>query len=248
MDWSLLLFAGIGFVAQLFDGAIGMGFGLISYTVLTGMGYPKAVVSASVNGAKMFTGAIAGFAHIRQQNVDWPMLWLLAAGGVAGAVVGALALINLPHDWLTPVINGYLVIVGIIILWRSGHAMPHVTTPVRTAGVGVAGGVLEALSGVWGPLVTSNLVAMGSIPRYVVGSVTVAEAIVAVAVFTMLVGHVGVENLSRAVLGLLLGAILAAPLAARLTRQIPKRLLMIAVGLLVIATSGFRLIRFYIGG
>lgn len=248
MDWSILLFAAIGFVAQLFDGAIGMGFGLISYTVLTGMGYPKAVVSASVNGAKMFTGAVAGYAHYRQRNIDWSMLRLLAAGGIAGAGIGVLLLVRLPHEWLTPAINAYLVVVGFVILWRSGHIMPHVSTPRRTVAVGVAGGVLESLSGVWGPLVTSNMVAMGAAPRYVIGSVTVAEAMVSVAVFVMLVGHVGLENLSKAVLGLLLGAILAAPLAARLTRQIPKRLLMIAVGLLVIATSGYRLIRFYTGG
>lgn len=248
MDWSILLFAGIGFVAQLLDGAIGMGFGLISYTILTGMGYPKAVVSASVNGAKMFTGAIAGYAHIRQGNVDWAILRLLVIGGVIGAAFGAFLLIELPHDWLTPVINFYLVLVGLIILWRAGHAMAHVATPPRTLGIGMAGGVLESLSGVWGPLVTSNMVALGSPPRFVVGSVTVAEAVVSVAVFVMLVGHVGVENLSKAVLGLLIGAIIAAPLAAKITRQIPKRALMIAIGLLVIATSGFRLIRHYFGG
>jgi uncharacterized protein len=247
MDLSILIFMGIGFVAQMFDGAIGMGFGLISYTVLTGMGYPKAVVSASVNGAKIFTGAVAGFAHIREKNIDWAILRFLAIGGVLGAVIGCLMLVNLPHEWLTPVINSYLVIVGALILWRSGHPMPHVATPKSTVGVGVAGGVLESLSGVWGPLVTSNMVAMGSPPRFVIGSVTVAEAIVSTAVFTMLIGHVGFANLSQAVLGLLAGAIIAAPFAARLTRQIPKRILMIAVGLLVIATSGFRLIRFFIG-
>ena len=245
MDSMFLLFVSIGFVAQLLDGSIGMGFGLISYTVLINMGYPPAVVSASVNGAKLFTGTVSGVAHFRLKNIDWRMLRLVAGGGVVGALAGSLLLIKLPHDWLVPLINCYLIGVGIIILWRAGQSNITKASSLKTAVVGLAGGVLESLAGVWGPMVTSNLVAAGSNPRMVVGTVTVAEVFVAVVVFVILVGHLGFSELSTSALGLMAGALLAAPFAARLTKQLPRNVLMIAVGLLVIATSGYRLYRFF---
>jgi uncharacterized membrane protein YfcA len=66
-----------------------------------------------------------------------------------------------------------------------------------------------------------------------------------VVVFVILVGHLGFSELSTSALGLMTGALLAAPFAARLTKQLPRNVLMIAIGLLVIATSGYRLYRFF---
>ncbi len=162
MDSMFLLFVSKGFVAQLLDGSIGMGFGLISYTVLINMGYPPAVVSASVNGAKLFTGTVSGFAHFRLKNIDWRMLRLVAGGGVVGALAGSLLPIKLPHDWLVPLINCYLIGVGIVILWRAGQSNITKASSLKTGLVGLAGGVLESLAGVWRPMVTSNLIAAGS--------------------------------------------------------------------------------------
>jgi uncharacterized protein len=248
VEWlDLWPYVVIGFLAQMFDGTLGMGFGVISYTVLTAMGYPKEVVSASVNGAKMFTGSLSSLAHLYHRNIDWRMFGLLALGGVIGAVLGALALVKLPHDWMNPVIYSYLMLVGVIILWRAYHAVHSHGGPAKVIGIGGAGGVLEALSGVWGPLVTSNLVAIGLTPRFVVGSVTVAETVVAVTVFVILVGSLGWDVVTHSVFGLMIGAAMAAPIAARFTRTLPKRTLMVAVGLLVLLTSSYRLITYLLG-
>ncbi|MEX6723343.1 sulfite exporter TauE/SafE family protein [Parapedomonas caeni] len=236
-----LIFVAIGFVAQLFDGALGMGFGVISYTVLTGMGVPHAVVSASVNGAKIFTGSASGLAHISHKNIDWKLFGLLAVCGSVGGVVGVLVLTRMPSDILKPVIAVYLIGVGVYIVWRAfRHIQVHVGHK-RTAMVGTAGGFLEATAGVWGPLVTSNLIALGANPRYAVGSGNLAETVVALVVSLMLAHHIGLENFSKAVLGLLIGAIIAAPFAARFARQLPAKTLMVGVGLLVIVTSVYRL-------
>ena len=45
IDWNTLMFVVIGFGAQLCDGALGMGFGVISSTVLTLIGLPRMVVT-----------------------------------------------------------------------------------------------------------------------------------------------------------------------------------------------------------
>ena len=100
--------------------------------------------------------------------------------------------------------------------------------------------------GVWGPLATGNLVALGTEPRHAVGTGNLAEAIIAVVVFTILVRHLGFEQFGVAVFGLLAGALLAAPMAALLTARLPKRRLMLGVGALVVAISLLRLWRDFV--
>ncbi|MFO1426071.1 MAG: sulfite exporter TauE/SafE family protein [Steroidobacteraceae bacterium] len=237
------LFFGIGFVAQLCDGSLGMGFGAISSTALAAIGLPRAVASASVNGAKLFTGAASGIAHLLHRNVDGRMLVTLAIAGGLGGYLGATVLAHYASRWVGIFTSSYLLLVGAYILSRAFREPPEAIRFHHVGGVGFAGGFLEALSGVWGPLVTSNLVAFGANPRHAIGSGNVAETFVAGVVFTVLVKHLGIAQLSVSVLGLLLGALVASPVAARLTREIPRRTLMIGVGILVMALSLLRLVR-----
>ncbi|HLU91948.1 MAG TPA: sulfite exporter TauE/SafE family protein [Pedomonas sp.] len=249
MDWiasDFLVFVAIGFVGQLFDGALGMGFGVISYTVLTSLGIPYTVVSASVNGAKIFTGAVSGAAHIRHKNVDWRLFRLLAAAGAVGGLLGVLMLTQVSGEIIRPITAVYLTFVGVYIILRAFRTITSHVSNKRTAGIGVAGGFLEATAGVWGPLVTSNMIASGCQPRYAVGTANLAEFVVALVVSAMLIPHIGIANFSKAVVGLLLGAVLAAPLAARFARKLRARTLMIGVGLMVIVTSVYRLVQLFV--
>ena len=60
LDISILLtvvpFIAAGFAAQLIDGALGMAFGVISTSLLVGIGMPPASASAAVHTVEMFTG------------------------------------------------------------------------------------------------------------------------------------------------------------------------------------------------
>ena len=64
-------FALVGFFAQLVDGALGMGFGVISASVLLAQGVPPALASASVNAAKLPTTGTAALSHYLHKNLDW---------------------------------------------------------------------------------------------------------------------------------------------------------------------------------
>ena len=86
VDGPLLMFIAIGFVAQICDGALGMGFGVISSTVLTIIGLPREIVSATVNGAKILTGTASSISHLAYKNVQWRALAYLAGGGVLGGL------------------------------------------------------------------------------------------------------------------------------------------------------------------
>jgi uncharacterized membrane protein YfcA len=62
---QLSLLAVAGFLAQLVDGSLGMGYGITSSTILIFIGLSPAAASASVHIAKIGTGASSGFAHHR---------------------------------------------------------------------------------------------------------------------------------------------------------------------------------------
>jgi uncharacterized protein len=238
------LFVVIGFVAQMFDGALGMGFGVISYTVLTMMGIDPKVTSATVNSAKIFTGGASTIGHLLQRNVDWVMLRRLAIGGVIGAMIGVFVLTQMPVKFLKITLAVYLLGVGAYIILSATSA--HHRTPAsqrRTLFIGGSGGFLEAVAGVWGPLVTSNMIASGSPPRYVIGTGNVAETAVAVAVTIALSVHVDLAHMATTLFGLVAGALVASPIAAKLTRKVPQRTLMISVGTLVIVTSLARIVQ-----
>lgn len=237
------MFFGIGFIAQLFDGALGMGFGVISSTTLTALGYPRAAVSGAVNGAKIFTGLSSGLSHIYYRNIDWKLFGLLVAGGLLGALPGAMLVAKQNGLWMNLAISSYLIVVGIFIVRKAHQPHKQMTTAPRSFGVGVAGGFLEAVSGVWGPLVTSSLVALGSTPRTVIGTVNLAEFVVAIFVFAVLVHHIELATIGYTVIALTLGALVAAPFAAKLSTSIPRRALMMGVGILVIITSSIRIAR-----
>ena len=120
-DLYTLMFVGIGFVAQLCDGALGMGFGVISSTVLTVIGLPREIVSATVNGAKIFTGAASSVSHLVYKNIQWPALAVLAIGGLLGGLSGAWLLTQGSNKYVGPIVSCYLIFVGVYIIWRASN-------------------------------------------------------------------------------------------------------------------------------
>ena len=67
---KLIVFAIIGFFAQLIDGALGMAYGVTSTSLLLMFGIAPAVASASVHLAEVVTTAASGASHLKFGNVD----------------------------------------------------------------------------------------------------------------------------------------------------------------------------------
>lgn len=247
---DLIVFLVVGFVAQLADGALGMGFGVISASVLLFQGMPPALVSASVNAAKIPTGIAAGLSHAMHGNLDWRIARALLLGGMLGGLGGALLLGSLHSPWLTALTALYLIILGGLVLARSimGRA-PRVIASRRIGLIGAAGGLMEGIGGSWGPVVTSALLGMGLEPRRAIGSSAVAELTVSVTVFvtlllTLSVGHwgqgLGLSESIIPVLGLVCGALPAAFLGGKLAAHAPRRILTFAVGALALGIGLYR--------
>ncbi len=251
---DFLMFVAVGFFAQLIDGALGMGYGVVSSVVLLSTGVPPSHTSASVHAAKLFTTAASGVSHIIHGNVERRLFLLLSAAGVVGGIAGALVLVKLNGDSVRPFVFGYLLIMGIVIVWR-GIIMPsnRVIPNNLVVPLGTAGGFLDAIGGGgWGPVVTSSLIGAGAPPRFVVGTVNAAEFIVTCAVVsafaaTLLFGTWrdadGILNHASAVAGLVIGGLPAAMIAGWLLKNAPRKPLMIGVGLLVAGISAYELVK-----
>lgn len=242
-----VLFALAGVVAQLVDGSLGMGYGVTATTVLLAAGTAPATASASVHIAKVGTGLASGAAHWSFGNVDWPVVSRIALPGAVGAVVGALLLSSLPVATASPWVAALLVLLGAYVLVRFsfrevaaglvGGARPGTG---MLAPLGLVAGFIDSIGGGgWGPVATSSLLASGRLePRKVVGSVSTAEFVVAVAAsaafLAALFGH-GISWIT--VGGLLVGGVVAAPFAAWLVRAMPARLLGTAAGGMIVLTN-----------
>lgn len=248
MDWSqFLIFVGIGLLAQLVDGALGMAYGLVSNSVLLAMGLPPAVASATVHTAEVFTTGVSGGAHAFFGNVDWKAFRRLAVPGVVGGVIGAWFLASVPGEAIKPFVYAYLLILGTVVLVRAAGRMVS-QHRVRHKGIlGFFAGLLDAIGGGgWGPIATSTLLARGGAVRQTIGTVNAAEFVVTIAISTTLIAHMGIQHWP-VVLGLLTGGVIAAPVAAWLVKHLPPRYVMTAVGCLIVGISLYQLGQHFLG-
>ena len=249
---DLLLVALAGFVASMVDGALGMGFGPTSSSILLSAGISPAAASATVNLAKVATGLAAGVSHWRFGNIDRPLVVRLALPGMVGALLGTTVLVSVDGDDLRPYLAAVLLLVGFRILVRFSKPLPLQPDTAAggepggppvfdAAGVEVAaaaGGVTNGLVGAWGPVVTPFLLHRGLAPRFAIGSVNTAEVAVAVVASGSLLTSMGGEGLEAGiVLAMLLGGVAAAPLAAYVVRFLPARALGLGVAGLLLLTQ-----------
>lgn len=115
---KLIIFAFIGFLAQLIDGSLGMAYGVTSTSLLLTFGIAPAVASASVHLSEVVTTAASGISHIKFGNVDRQALLKLIIPGSIGAFAGACFLSNLPGNVVRPYISIFLLILGVYVLFR----------------------------------------------------------------------------------------------------------------------------------
>lgn len=253
------VFFAVGFLAQLIDGAMGMAYGVVSASMLMTFGVPPANVSASVHAAKVFTGAASATSHTLAGNVDRGLLVRLALAGMVGGIVGAYVLTGIDASVMRPFMAAWLGLMGLFILYRAWRAAPPRTVPFKAPfPLGFIGGLMDAIGGGgWGPTVTSTLIGAGSNPRHAIGTANTSEFFVAVAtsiafLTALITGRwEQADDLlthAWAVGGLIAGGVLAAPFASLITRFLPVRGMMWAVGALVVGLCGYQFWRVLAAG
>jgi uncharacterized membrane protein YfcA len=235
---QLIAVAIAGLVAQLVDGALGMGYGLTSSTLLIATGLTPAAASASVHLAEVGTTAVSGVAHHRFNNVDWHAVRRIAIPGGIGAFLGATFLSSISTEFAKPLASSLLFTLGIYVLLRFLLGKVRVARTGRPglrflAPLGFIGGFVDATGGGgWGPVTTPTLLADGRLaPNRVIGTVSASEFVVAISAsvgfFFALSGQAVRLEYVFALLG---GGIIAAPIAAYSVRKLNPRLLGVIVG------------------
>jgi uncharacterized membrane protein YfcA len=253
---TLVAIAFAGFIAQLVDGSLGMGYGVTSTSLLLTLGLAPALASASVHLAEIGTTAVSGLSHWRMGNVDMRSLLMIGIPGGVGGFLGAVVLANLSLDAARPMVSLVLLVLGAVIIFRFIHGRR--TAAAREAGeapvvdetdpnarrhgwklipLGLVGGFLDASGGGgWGPVTTSSLMAAARMrPRTIIGTVSGSEFIVSGAAsvgFLLTLGSAGIDF--SIVVMLLLGGVIAAPLSAWLVRRFDDQALATGVGGLII--------------
>jgi uncharacterized membrane protein YfcA len=248
---KLLVLAFVGLLAQLVDGALGMGYGVTSSSLLLIAGLTPASASASVHLAEVGTTLAAGVSHWRFGNVDWRVVGRIAIPGAIGAFAGATVLSSISTEAAAPWMAGILLVLGCYLLLRFSRplATRKAAGPLRTrflGPLGLAAGFVDATGGGgWGPVATPSLLVSGRMePRKVIGSVDTAEVIVAgSASVGFLIGLGSQGFILPTVVALLAGGVIAAPIAAWLVRVMPAQLLGAAVGGLIVLTNARTLVR-----
>lgn len=239
---DLLPFILIGLAAQMIDGALGMAFGVITQTLLvSAMGVPPAAASASVHLVELFTTGASGASHIWHRNVDWGLFRRLVPFGVLGGVTGAYLLSSIDASAARPFVMLYLAAIGVYLLWRAIRmTRPRFEDPRYTRPLATVGGFLDAAGGGgWGPVVTSNLLIQGGDPRKVIGTVNSAEFLLTLSISIAFIATLGLAAFTMVTVGLIIGGVAAAPFGALLASRVRPRLLLLAVAVVLIATSSY---------
>ncbi|MFM5916846.1 MAG: sulfite exporter TauE/SafE family protein [Novosphingobium sp.] len=236
---ALLPFIGVGFAAQLVDGALGMAFGVISNTLLVAvLGVPPALASQRVHIVECFTTAVSGISHLLHGNIDKRLFVRLLVPGLIGGILGAYVLTSIDAAVVKPYVLIYLSAIGFYILWRGLFYPPKLREARLIAPLGLFGGFLDAAGGGgWGPVVTSNLLIQGADPRKVVGTVNSVEFFLTLAVSAAFIWNLGIADVAGATLGLLIGGLLAAPLGAWVAKRFDPKFMLILVGVVLTVTS-----------
>jgi uncharacterized membrane protein YfcA len=250
---QLIAIAFAGFIAQLVDGSLGMGYGVTSTSLLLTLGLAPALASASVHLAEIGTSGVSGFSHWRLGNVNGRVLLTIGIPGGVGGFLGAVVLSNLSLDAARPMVSLVLLALGAVILFRFIHGRRQAAAraaglePERPRGLGgrswtliplgLVGGFLDASGGGgWGPVTTSTLMAASRMqPRKIIGTVSGSEFIVSVAAsigFLLALGTAGIDL--GIVSMMLLGGVIAAPISAWLVSKMNDRILGTGVGALII--------------
>lgn len=115
-------FVAVGFLAQMVDGVLGMGYGLVSAISLMSLGLSPVSVSASIHTAEVFASGASGYHHYRFGNVNRRLFRVLLLPGIAGSVSGALLLAHFGEtyaSYIKPILAVYLLALGLRIIAKA---------------------------------------------------------------------------------------------------------------------------------
>lgn len=240
----IVIYAIVGFIAEIVDGTAGMAYGVTTNTLLRIVGIPSAISSACTHISELFTTGISGISHLKLKNINKKLFIKIVIPGVIGGVLGAIILMNINNKVIDIAIDTYLIIMGIVILSKVFKQVINKKINKSAYLLGFIGGFSDAFGGGgWGPVVTSTLIAFNQDVKETIGTVNSAEFFVTIAevtAFTTMIKNF--NKYTEIVLGLIIGGIIAAPIGAMLCKKLRKNTILILVGCIILITNIYKLL------
>lgn len=240
MIW-LLAYLGLGAVAGLFAGLLGIGGGIVMVPALAllfaAQGFPATHLMHLALGTAMatiiFTSLASLRAHHARDAVLWPVVKRLSAGIVIGALLGAQLAAQLPTRPLAIIFTIFMTYVAAqLLLDRKPRPSRELPGPLGLFGTGVGIGGLSALVSIGGgSLVVPFLVACNVRMHQAIGTSAATGLPIALAGTAgyILAAH-GAGDLPAgsfgfihlpALIGTAGASVLFAPLGAKLAHRLP---------------------------
>ena len=144
--WILLA----GFFAQMIDGALGMGYGVASSSVLLSTGVNPAAISGSIHTAEIFESGASVISHFKFGNVNMKLFWRLVIPGVLGAILGAVMLVYLGEHYsrfIRPLIAVYTLLLGFRFIYNAFRSAPIVNKFRKYSLLAAVGGFFDSFGG-----------------------------------------------------------------------------------------------------
>ncbi|HET9392405.1 MAG TPA: sulfite exporter TauE/SafE family protein [Candidatus Rubrimentiphilum sp.] len=231
-----------GLLASILGSMVGLGGGFIIVPVLRifyGLSPPLAAGTSLA--LVIANSASASTSYLLQRRVHLRTGWLIAAGGIPGGILGAIAVKHASprvFDWL---FAAFLLAVSADIVINRERRLAH-----RTAGgqdnatgtlfTGFAVGFVSSLFGVGGGVILiPSLLYFSTLPAHVIAATSQFAILLTspVGFLTQLLQHDVAWNY---VIPLVLGGILGGPIGARLSLRLKSPVLMLCVaGALTVA-------------
>ena len=225
----------VGFLASVLGSMVGLGGGFIVVPVLRifyGLSPPLA--SGTALALVIANSASASTSYLLQRRVHLRTGWLIAAGGIPGGILGAIAVKHSPprlFDWL---FAAFLLIVSADIVINRARRLTNRTTAGQhnatgTLFTGFAVGFVSSLFGVGGGVILiPSLLYFSALPAHVI-SATSQFAILLTSPIGFLTQVLQHDVAWNYVIPLVLGGVLGGPIGAKLSQRLKSPLLMLCV-------------------
>ena len=252
----LFLVALIAFSSGLVSSVFGGGYGTILTPALVLLGYEREVVVPCTLISQLISGLFLvalhhklGTIRIGKGSEDVRVASVLAACGLAGLAIAALALLALPGDIVDTYVGVMVFAVGLVVLLkRNAKARENGPSELKKL---VAIGVLSAFNkglsgGGYGPLLSGGQVAVGARARSAIGRTTIMNIIVCLG-GTLLYAILGFDLDIWLVLAATVGLSLMTPLSAYTVKRAGEKKLKMGMGLVITALGMGMLIKLFSG-
>lgn len=248
MRFALELF-GAAFLASVFGSMVGLGGGFILVPILRiFLGFSPAYAAGTSLVLIVANSASGALTYLLQRRVHLKIGLLIAAGGLPGSILGAIASFHISARLFDTILAVLLVAVAVDMAWNAQRRMAgrpeheRVTSikgmSYRAAfGLGFIVGIFSSLFGLGGGIVlVPSFLYFSELPAHSI-SATSHFAILLTSPVGLVVHALQRDIVARDILPLVAGGLLGGPIGARLSLRLksPQLLIVVAIALVIAA-------------